>query len=601
MPLDRARFLPAVAVLPERPDPPTEPPPRRSTRPKRYNPFPTFGPTQLPPQHQARQLRPERHHLHHQRPPTWWACTRSAPPSPPSRAGPSPSLNLDYNYGPPARRFRGPLLPDVVPAAATCVNGKEVKYDEYNNGISAGLAYTPPGRASPLTASASPSASPASAVICRVPIEASILTAPVIRRSAAAAPSTSSTSATATATSRAPTTRAGAIRGVALGVAFDHAGLRRIELHRARHQQERAGSSPCRGPLPTAGAAPPAPSGTAITRAAACIPSAARPRRQQPTLRRSWAGCSTARSCCADTTPRLRGQAIRALQHRISLPDRLSRSRHLDPAALPPAHRREPSSSITAAPSTTSICGPSASSTTARSSTRGSSTAPSAGSCGSTLSVGYVLNTQIRIGYAYGFGQEAVKGGQPYFVASSVLVSRWGLRAPPPRQRSRRGPTTAIHPKPPSRIAASGLTSVASGGVAFGQGRHGHGGRPVCPTGSQARLPGRFTGALDRHAAMLRASSCVLFFGLGLAACVIPPTSAQRLTESAYDLNTAARFGRMDVALEHVRDTVRSEFSVRHASKGSLRADRRLRVRRRLDPQGRRRGRGGHRPVAARR
>ncbi|APR84121.1 Hypothetical protein A7982_09470 [Minicystis rosea] len=67
---------------------------------------------------------------------------------------------------------------------------------------------------------------------------------------------------------------------------------------------------------------------------------------------------------------------------------------------------------------------------------------------------------------------------------------------------------------------------------------------------------------------MLRATSCVLFLGLGLAACVIPPSSAQRLTESAYDLNTAARFGRMDVALEHVRDTARGDFNVRHAGWG---------------------------------
>lgn len=69
-------------------------------------------------------------------------------------------------------------------------------------------------------------------------------------------------------------------------------------------------------------------------------------------------------------------------------------------------------------------------------------------------------------------------------------------------------------------------------------------------------------------AAMLRASSCVLLLGLGLSACVMPPTSAQRLTESAYDLNTAARFGRMDLALEHVRETARDEFSQRHAGWG---------------------------------
>ncbi|MFT3774035.1 MAG: hypothetical protein QM820_52385 [Minicystis sp.] len=67
---------------------------------------------------------------------------------------------------------------------------------------------------------------------------------------------------------------------------------------------------------------------------------------------------------------------------------------------------------------------------------------------------------------------------------------------------------------------------------------------------------------------MLRATFCVLSLGLGLSACIVPPTSAQRLTESAYDLNTAARFGRMDVALEHVRDTAQSDFTRRHAGWG---------------------------------
>ena len=33
----------------------------------------------------------------------------------------------------------------------------------------------------------------------------------------------------------------------------------------------------------------------------------------------------------------------------------------------------------------------------------------------------YVLDTQFRLGYAYGFSAEAIKGGQPYFVASSAF------------------------------------------------------------------------------------------------------------------------------------------------------------------------------------
>jgi hypothetical protein len=55
---------------------------------------------------------------------------------------------------------------------------------------------------------------------------------------------------------------------------------------------------------------------------------------------------------------------------------------------------------------------------------------------------------------------------------------------------------------------------------------------------------------------------------LGLSACVVPPSASQRLAESAYDLNTAARFGRMDIALEHVREAAREEFSKKHQSWG---------------------------------
>jgi hypothetical protein len=67
---------------------------------------------------------------------------------------------------------------------------------------------------------------------------------------------------------------------------------------------------------------------------------------------------------------------------------------------------------------------------------------------------------------------------------------------------------------------------------------------------------------------MLRRSLPVLLLGLGLSACVVPPTSSMRLAESAYDLNTAARFGRMDIALEHVKDAARDEFSQHHATWG---------------------------------
>lgn len=73
--------------------------------------------------------------------------------------------------------------------------------------------------------------------------------------------------------------------------------------------------------------------------------------------------------------------------------------------------------------------------------------------------------------------------------------------------------------------------------------------------------------AFDTHAAMLRVT-LVLASALTLAGCVLPPSSAQRLAESAYDLNTAARWGRMDLATENVRDTVRDQYGKTHAGWG---------------------------------
>jgi hypothetical protein len=54
----------------------------------------------------------------------------------------------------------------------------------------------------------------------------------------------------------------------------------------------------------------------------------------------------------------------------------------------------------------------------------------------------------------------------------------------------------------------------------------------------------------------------------GLAGCIAPPSSAQRLTDAAYEMNVAARFGRMDIAAEHVGVTVRDEFAKRHQAWG---------------------------------
>lgn len=52
---------------------------------------------------------------------------------------------------------------------------------------------------------------------------------------------------------------------------------------------------------------------------------------------------------------------------------------------------------------------------------------------------------------------------------------------------------------------------------------------------------------------------------LGLAGCIAPTSGTQKLADSAYDMNNATRFGRMDVALEHVAPKAREEFQKQHA------------------------------------
>lgn len=52
---------------------------------------------------------------------------------------------------------------------------------------------------------------------------------------------------------------------------------------------------------------------------------------------------------------------------------------------------------------------------------------------------------------------------------------------------------------------------------------------------------------------------------LGLAGCFAPTSGAQKLADSAYDMNNATRFGRMDVALEHVAMNAREAFQREHA------------------------------------
>jgi len=62
------------------------------------------------------------------------------------------------------------------------------------------------------------------------------------------------------------------------------------------------------------------------------------------------------------------------------------------------------------------------------------------------------------------------------------------------------------------------------------------------------------------------------FMGAALAAllftmtagCLLPPSPAERLSYSAHEMNSATRFGRMDVALMHVAAKERGAFARRH-------------------------------------
>jgi hypothetical protein len=65
---------------------------------------------------------------------------------------------------------------------------------------------------------------------------------------------------------------------------------------------------------------------------------------------------------------------------------------------------------------------------------------------------------------------------------------------------------------------------------------------------------------------MSRASFCIV--ALSLVGCWNPGSPSHRLAESAYDMNTATRFGRMDVALEHVGSQAREAFAKKHSGWG---------------------------------
>jgi hypothetical protein len=53
-----------------------------------------------------------------------------------------------------------------------------------------------------------------------------------------------------------------------------------------------------------------------------------------------------------------------------------------------------------------------------------------------------------------------------------------------------------------------------------------------------------------------------------LGACVPPPSPAERLAFAAHEMNSAVRFGRIDVALDHVAAEAQEDFLRRHAKWG---------------------------------
>jgi hypothetical protein len=55
----------------------------------------------------------------------------------------------------------------------------------------------------------------------------------------------------------------------------------------------------------------------------------------------------------------------------------------------------------------------------------------------------------------------------------------------------------------------------------------------------------------------------------GVLGCMAPPPPSQRVADAARETNLAARFGRMDFALEHTADGAREHFSKRRAAWGN--------------------------------
>lgn len=139
MPIDPARFLPAIMTLPERPDPPTEPALVAHVH-KRYDPLPSFGP---------------RSYLFSLKPGDYGQNAITFTTTATDIVGdhylkgeitvdpsaPQPTFSLDYSYGRLPVNFDAYFFHDVVPRGGFKRNGQDIKYDEYQNGLTTGISY----------------------------------------------------------------------------------------------------------------------------------------------------------------------------------------------------------------------------------------------------------------------------------------------------------------------------------------------------------------------------------------------------------------------------------------------------------------------------
>ena len=69
----------------------------------------------------------------------------------------------------------------------------------------------------------------------------------------------------------------------------------------------------------------------------------------------------------------------------------------------------------------------------------------------------------------------------------------------------------------------------------------------------------------------MRASACLLSLALllpPLAGCLAPPPASERATDAARELNVAARFGRMDIAVGLTSGSARTNFLAHRAEWG---------------------------------